>query len=99
MFGTEANRQVEEPPARGRDAVIEQRAPTGVHRLRTLIVNVYFVEHRDGWVLVDAGLRGTATMIRRAAERLFGRHTSPTAIVLTHGHFDRVGALEALARR
>src|SRR5262249_25954375 len=45
----------------------------GVHRLRTLIVNVYFVESSsgDGWMLVDTGLPGCAAAIRRAAERLF----------------------------
>jgi len=82
-----------------RGAGAERAAPEGVHRVRTLIANVYFVEGQAGWVLIDAGLRGTATMIRQAAERQFGRHTSPAAIVLTHGHFDHVGALDALARR
>jgi glyoxylase-like metal-dependent hydrolase (beta-lactamase superfamily II) len=48
------------------------------------------------WVLVDAGLaQGAAEILRVAAER-FGVESRPTAIVLTHGHFDHVGALEAL---
>jgi glyoxylase-like metal-dependent hydrolase (beta-lactamase superfamily II) len=68
----------------------------GVSRLRTLMVNVYFVESSAGWVLIDAGLPGTAAEIRNAAAELFGGGTHPQAIVLTHGHFDHVGALRTL---
>src|SRR5690606_8121003 len=69
-----------------------------VHGLRIAIVNVYFIGARggDGWVLVDAGLHGSAGRIVRAAERLYGAGTRPRAIVLTHGHFDHVGALGPL---
>ncbi|RAI41290.1 MBL fold metallo-hydrolase [Rhodoplanes roseus] len=68
---------------------------------RLAIVNVAFVgasgaADRD-WVLVDAGLFGTAALIRSAAARRFGQGRRPAAIVLTHGHFDHVGALETLA--
>jgi glyoxylase-like metal-dependent hydrolase (beta-lactamase superfamily II) len=68
-----------------------------VHRLRTLMVNVYFVRDATSgaWVLVDTGLPGFAGRIRRAGEAVFGR--APLAIVLTHGHFDHVGNVERLA--
>jgi glyoxylase-like metal-dependent hydrolase (beta-lactamase superfamily II) len=73
----------------------------GVTTLRVLFVNAHLIAgRRDGsWVLVDAGLPGSADRIVRAAEERFGPGTAPSAIVLTHGHFDHVGALKALLRR
>jgi glyoxylase-like metal-dependent hydrolase (beta-lactamase superfamily II) len=69
--------------------------------LRIGIVNVYFYGAADagdgGWVLIDAGLHGSAERIVHAAEELYGEGTRPAAIVLTHGHFDHVGALRDLA--
>ncbi len=47
-------------------------------------------------VLIDAGLPGTAPLIRHAWESRFGQGSKPAAIVLTHGHIDHVGALETL---
>src|SRR3954470_17205348 len=70
---------------------------------RLAIVNVaYFGASGAGdrkWVLIDAGLVGTAGLIARAPESRYGHNSRPAAIVLTHGHFDHVGALEDLAER
>ena len=82
---------------------------TDLTRLRIGFVNVYLAgtpraRMEDGvtkddatpWALVDAGLAmGAARILEAAAER-FGPESRPAAIVLTHGHFDHVGALEAL---
>ncbi|MDX2003732.1 MAG: MBL fold metallo-hydrolase [Meiothermus sp.] len=75
---------------------LTQKVGAEVFVLPLPIVNVYFVQGPAGWVLVDAGLTGTASHIRRAAAERFGGGTRPLAIVLTHGHFDHVGALEPL---
>ncbi|MBW9091693.1 MBL fold metallo-hydrolase [Rhizobium wenxiniae] len=68
---------------------------------RMSIVNVVFYgdpAKGEGWVLVDTGLPTSKNAIIEAAEHRFGRNTRPSAIVMTHGHFDHVGSLEALAR-
>jgi glyoxylase-like metal-dependent hydrolase (beta-lactamase superfamily II) len=76
-----------------------------VARLRIGFVNVYFVgtptRPSDGtparpWVLVDAGLSVGAAQILSVAAARFGQNSRPAAVVLTHGHFDHVGALDAL---
>ena len=67
---------------------------------RLAIVNVAMIGAPDagdrGWYLVDAGVPVSAGVIRRAAASRFGR-ARPFAILLTHAHFDHVGALETLA--
>ena len=68
----------------------------GILFLRTLMVNVYVVRTPASWFLVDAGLGGYAPAIRKAAEDFIGSPVPPAAIVLTHGHFDHVGSLQAL---
>ncbi len=69
---------------------------------RQVFVNVLFLGMPgDGrmWTLIDAGLHGSADAIANAAEKRFGANRPPSAIVMTHGHFDHVGALETLAER
>jgi glyoxylase-like metal-dependent hydrolase (beta-lactamase superfamily II) len=74
-------------------------AAPDVTRLRHLFVNVYLIGSADTWVLVDGALAGAAEPIIAAAEAEFGVDVAPSAIVLTHGHFDHVGALPALLEK
>ena len=75
----------------------QSSSSTTIQRRRIVFVNVFFVGTAQRWVLVDAGVGGCSTLIRTIATRLFGPATRPHAIILTHAHFDHVGALPALA--
>jgi len=72
----------------------------GIWGMKIVFVNIYIIcEEVNGdysWVLVDAGLKGSGEKIKKLAEHLFEPGTKPSAILLTHGHFDHVGALEEL---
>jgi glyoxylase-like metal-dependent hydrolase (beta-lactamase superfamily II) len=70
----------------------------GITPVRTLIANLAFVDGfaDGGWVLVDAGIPFSGSYIYNYAKKKFGDGKSPKAIVLTHGHFDHVGALRYL---
>jgi glyoxylase-like metal-dependent hydrolase (beta-lactamase superfamily II) len=77
--------------------MFETAAP-GVGRLGIVFVNVFALGEPGGpWLLVDAGLAGSSGLIRRAAARRFGAGARPEGILLTHGHFDHVGAARDLA--
>lgn len=69
----------------------------GVWGMKDVFVNIYMILNPfDGnWVLVDAGLKWSASKIKKMAHQLFG-DTKPSAIILTHGHFDHIGSLEKL---
>lgn len=86
-------------------AEFENAADDGTNELapdvacqRLAIVNIayYGQPHSREWVLIDAGIKGKASRIRKTAEERFGENAKPAAIILTHGHFDHVGTLKDL---
>lgn len=69
---------------------------------KILFVNCYAIGtpgRGNSWWLVDAGLPGSSGRIMRETERLFGMNNPPEGIILTHGHFDHVGALPVLMKQ
>lgn len=65
------------------------------------IVNICLVGHAgsDDFVLVDAGMPHSAKEIISVVEKRFGENKKPRAIILTHGHFDHVGAIIELVEK
>jgi len=72
---------------------------TDLVRLRNVFVNIYFAGTREEWVLIDAGLPRSTGEIIEVAEERFGKNNPPRAILMTHGHFDHVGAFPDLFDR
>ena len=73
----------------------------GIRHLKIIFVNAYFVETPENaansWVLVDTGMPYSSGKIKNYAEKLYGAGAKPSAIILTHGHFDHAGAALDLA--
>ncbi|MCU1329644.1 MAG: beta-lactamase domain protein [Bryobacterales bacterium] len=66
--------------------------------LRILMVNIYAIKQGSGeWMLIDCGLPHAEGRIRDWAAQHFGAGNAPQSILLTHGHFDHAGSVEALA--
>ncbi|WP_147535932.1 MBL fold metallo-hydrolase [Bacillus marasmi] len=59
------------------------------------IVNIILIGNTQtqDYVLIDAGMPDSAEEIIELCNNRFGKNSRPKAIILTHGHFDHVGAI------
>lgn len=71
----------------------------GVWGRKDVFANFFMIQDlvNNEWVLVDTGLKWSASKIKEMSDYLFGKGSKPEAIILTHGHFDHVGSVESLA--
>lgn len=71
----------------------------GVWGRKDTFVNYYLIkdETSNSYALVDAGLKWSIGAIKKMAREVMGENGRPSAIILTHGHFDHVGSLKELA--
>ena len=71
----------------------------GVWRMKDIFVNVYIIQNSDNpsWVLVDTGLKSSLPKIKRMIDEVIEPDAVPSAIIMTHGHFDHRGSLIQLA--
>lgn len=72
---------------------VQQSTANLLQLTRFGLVNCYLVREEDGFTLVDAGLPGGAKEILRAAVKA---GAPIKRLLLTHGHGDHVGAVDAL---
>ncbi len=77
------------------------KVSAGVFHTKIVFVNSYFVDTPENapgsFVVIDTGMPYSATKIKNAVENRYGAGAKPTAVVLTHGHFDHAGSALVLA--
>jgi hydroxyacylglutathione hydrolase len=68
-------------------------------RIALGFTNTYLVPGKDGYLLVDAGSRGTHRLFFRRLSQMGISPESIRLIVITHAHFDHIGCLQEIKQR
>ncbi|MGE6516552.1 MBL fold metallo-hydrolase [Lysinibacillus sphaericus] len=63
------------------------------HTIQIVNIALYGDPYTSDFVLVDAGMPKSAREIIDVVEKRFGLKSRPRAVILTHGHFDHIGAI------
>ncbi|OBK98463.1 Zn-dependent hydrolase [Mycobacterium asiaticum] len=80
-------------------ATLHRNAAEGIHRIEHAYVNLYVVEGERGeYTLIDAGLPGVWPHLGRLLTEVGAQPDRVAAVVLTHAHFDHVGAAAAIQK-
>lgn len=69
--------------------------PATIARIRASVTNTYLIRDH-GAILIDPGMAGRGERVARALAKLLDEPRSVRLIVITHGHFDHIGAAAAL---
>lgn len=75
--------------------ILRMEIEIDVAGLMSLPVNLWLVRSSDGWTLIDSGPPGTGDKVVKAlsdATQGYG----PSQVLLTHGHIDHAGGLQAI---
>jgi glyoxylase-like metal-dependent hydrolase (beta-lactamase superfamily II) len=79
-------------------APLTEQVAQGVHRVADGIVNWYLVVDGDEVALYDAGWPRSWQNVQRALRQIGRSPSDLTAVLLTHGHPDHLGAAERVRR-
>lgn len=66
--------------------------------LNTRGSNVYLLKGTDGYVLIDAGMKGTVNKLSQKLEELGSEPRDIKLIVLTHTHYDHIDGLDEVRK-
>ena len=82
-------------PATSVQSGVSQEVLPDLYAHTSQIANIVFysIPGSNDFVLIDAGMPKSAEEIISVAEKRFGENAKAKAIILTHGHFDHVGAI------
>src|SRR6056297_3443936 len=58
--------------------------------------NTYLIQSRNGYILVDAGVKGKENVIKEALEKNNATLKDIELIIITHVQYDHVGSLSSL---
>jgi glyoxylase-like metal-dependent hydrolase (beta-lactamase superfamily II) len=75
--------------------ILRMEIEIDVAGLMSIPVNLWLVRSSDGWTLIDSGPPGTGDKVVKAlsdATQGYG----PSQVLLTHGHIDHAGGLQAI---